>query len=50
MEYDPEGELFDHVEKKSEEETLMNEVTVKLTFCQICISYIDEECSRRRFI
>ena len=50
MEYAPEGELFDQVVKESEEETLMNEVTAKLRFYQICISYIDEECSSRRII
>ena len=48
MEYAPEGELFDQVVKKSEEETLMIEVTTKLRFYHICISYVYEECSRRR--
>ena len=45
MEYAQEGELF---VKEAEEEPLMNKVTAKLRFYQICIYYIDEECSRRR--
>ena len=48
MEYAPEGKLFDQVVKESEYETLMNEVTAKLIFYQICISYIDVECSRMK--
>ena len=50
MEYAPEGELFDQVVKESEEETLINEVTVKVRFYQIRISFIDEKCYRRRII
>ena len=51
MEYALGGELFDKVVRESGEETLMNKVTAKLRFYQICISYIDdEECSRRRNI
>ena len=52
MEYDPEGELFDQVVKESEEDTLKNEVTVKLRFYQncLCLSYIDGEYSWRRII
>ena len=43
MEYASDGELFDQVLKESEEETLMHEVTSKLRFHQICLSYIDGE-------
>ena len=50
MEYAPEGELFDQVVRESKEETLINKVTAKLRFSQICISYIEKECSRRRII
>ena len=50
MEYAPEGELFDQVLRESEEETLMNEVTAKLSFRQISPYYIVGECSRTRFI
>ena len=42
--------VFDQVVRESEEETLMNEVTAKLTVYQICISFNNEECSRRRLI
>ena len=50
MEYAPEGELFDQVVRESKEETLINKVSAKLRFSQICISYIEKECSRRRII
>ena len=43
MEYAPEEELFYQVVKESEEETLNHEVTAKLRFYQICLSYIDGE-------
>ena len=46
----PEGELFDQGLKESEEDPLMKEVTLKLIFYQICLTYINEECSRRRII
>ena len=35
----------DQVVKKSEEETLMNEMTTKLKFYHICLFYNDGECS-----
>ena len=50
MEYAQEGEVFDQVARESEDETLMNQVTAKLRFYQICPYYIDGECSRRRNI
>ena len=43
FEYAPGDELFDQVVRESEEETLMNEVTAKLRFHQICLSCIDGE-------
>jgi len=49
-EWAPEEEILDQVEKESEEETLMNEVTAKLRFYEICLSYIDGECTRRKNI
>ena len=36
MENAPGGELFDQVIKESEKNTVMNEITVKLIFYQIC--------------
>ena len=36
-EYAPEGALFDKVVKKSQEKTLLNVVTEKLRFYQICL-------------
>merc|ERR1719233_554645 len=36
MEYAPGGELFDQVVKESEKDTVLNEMTAKLRFYQIC--------------